>query len=130
MIELFLTIIKGCVILNYYHKELHLRCCRGCISPSAYTRTGILKAVCFPYSSLKHSLPQIWIDGSFIISHSISVRHVGLVATNLPYLTSLISQKYNFIPGMFVTAAMPNKFGNLLPFVHTRLKYNQATRQP
>lgn len=45
MIELFLTIVKGCVILNYYHKELHLRCCRGCISPSAYTRTGILNAV-------------------------------------------------------------------------------------
>ena len=108
---------------NYYHKEVHLTCCRGPISPSSYTRKRISHGTKYPLLKLKFSLPQSWIAAITLISHQICVKHVSVDTKKSTLSTQpLFIKTCYFISSIFLTTT-PNKFDKVRAIVPEVLKW-------
>ena len=71
MMEVIVTIVNNWLIVIYYHKDFHHRCCSG-LRSLFLIQEKKLDSTGFSHSKLKHSLPQNWIycfffDQSFLL---------------------------------------------------------------
>lgn len=87
MMEVIVTIVNNWLIVIYYHKDFHHRCCSG-LRSLFLIQEKKLDSTGFSHSKLKDSLPQNWIYCFFfLISHFFSIGHICFV-TSLLFLTN------------------------------------------
>lgn len=81
------------------------------------------------HSKLKHCFPPNWIHDIFMISHCFSIGHTYFVTTIYSFKQcSLLTKTWIFIPRMFTTTAVPDKFNNFDALVPMGLTCWKKTR--